>query len=214
MQLPYGLQSLGIIEDYTFATPHASSGTYIVANVAATSVALTIANQPDVCRELSWTLAPGAAAITAGTLTVVYLNELGVTQTDVFNLATASGVSLSGVTTHGCQAGGLTSATIASIAGGSSPTIQMGVNNNLCLVPPTMGQNLTNIPNPEPVSTTSFSTDCIIYKVNYGTTGPTSTLDLPPAAVQNNNFKFTPNTVPNGTNNYYVKAQFLGGGAV
>jgi hypothetical protein len=208
MQNLNNLHSLGRIQDVVINAPVASSGTYIVANVAATSVALTIAHQPDVCRELSWTLAPGAAAISAGTLTIVYLNELGVTQTDVFNLATASGVSLSGVTTHGCQAAGLTSATIASIAGGSSPTIQVGVNTNLCLVPPTaleLGSTSAQI---------GYAADCVIYTVQYGTALNTATLDQPPAAVQNNNFKFTPNTVPNASNNYYIKAQFLGGGAV
>lgn len=215
MQNLTNLQSLGIINDIVLTAPVASLGTYIVANVAATSVALTIAHQPDVCRELSWTLNPGAAAITAGTLTIVYKNELGATQTDIFPLATALSVSLSGVTSHACQAGGLVSATIAAIAGGSSPNIQVGVNNNLALVPPVEAANLTNLANAIPgTGTTGFAADMILYTVQFGTALATATLDQPPAAVQNNNFKFTPSTVPNGTNNYYIKAQFLGGGAV
>src|SRR5271168_2247374 len=70
--------------------PATASGTVTVANVAATSGALTIAAQPDCIRPLLTVLAPGAAAITAGTLAVVYNNQNGVAVTDTFSLITGS----------------------------------------------------------------------------------------------------------------------------
>jgi hypothetical protein len=112
--------------------PATASATVYVANVAATNVALTIAAQPDVVRPFQAVFAPGAAAVTAGTLTVVYTGNDGITHTDVFSLVTGSGVSLTPNSSKACAH--ITSATIAGIAGGSSPTIQIGSTAALGLV--------------------------------------------------------------------------------
>lgn len=108
-----------------------ASLTVLIANVAATNIALTIAAQPDVMRQGVFTFAPGAANVTAGNLAVVYKDQNGQTVTDNFSLITLSGVSLTLKTTRAVSV--LTSATITGITGGSSPTIQGGTNTVLGL---------------------------------------------------------------------------------
>ena len=109
----------------------AASLTVTVANVAVANGALTIAAQPDVARQLVATLAPGAADVTAGTLTMVYIAADGSQVTDVLSLVTASGVTKT-VTTSKAVAR-LTSATVAGFVGGSSPTIEVGTNTKVGL---------------------------------------------------------------------------------
>lgn len=104
--------------------PAAASATVTVANVAVTNVALTIAAQPDVCRPLQFIMAPGAAAVTAGTLTLVYVGNDGLTHTEVSSLVTPLSTSVTINTVKSVAR--LTSATVANFAGGSSPTIEGG----------------------------------------------------------------------------------------
>jgi hypothetical protein len=59
----------------------------IVASVALANGALAIANQPDTARQVDARVDPGAAAITAGTLTVTYAaNDGTAAQVDVLSL--------------------------------------------------------------------------------------------------------------------------------
>lgn len=104
--------------------PAAASATVTVANVAVANGALTIAAQPDYPRPLRAVMAPGAAAVTAGTLTMTYTANDGTVVTDVFSLITPLSTTVT-VTTSKAVAH-LTSATVAAFAGGSSPTIQIG----------------------------------------------------------------------------------------
>lgn len=104
--------------------PLAASGTRTVANVAATNTTLTIAAQPDVPRPIIAVLAPGTLAITAGTLTMTYTAASGAAVTDTFSLVTPLSTSLTLTSSQGVAH--LTSAVIAGITGGSSPTIQLG----------------------------------------------------------------------------------------
>jgi hypothetical protein len=108
----------------TAHAPAAASATVTVANVAAANGALTIAAQPDYPRPLKVTFAPGAAAVTAGACTLVYTANDGTTVTDVLSLVTGSGVSVTPLSTK--SVAHLTSATVAALVGGSSPTIEIG----------------------------------------------------------------------------------------
>lgn len=100
--------------------------TQVVANVAATNVALTIANQTDVARQLVTTFDPGAADVTAGILTVIYKDQFGQTQNEVQSLVATASTPKTIKTTKACAI--LTSATVSGLVGGSSPTIEIGTN--------------------------------------------------------------------------------------
>jgi hypothetical protein len=121
--------------------PLAAAANRIVTSVAAANGGLTIAAQPDVPRPLAIVLTPGAAAVTAGSLAVVYNNQQGVAITDTFSLVTGSGVNLTLNTTQG--ASHVTSAAITAFAGGSSPTIVIGTTASITLPLPGVFANLT-----------------------------------------------------------------------
>lgn len=108
----------------TASAPLAANATVIVANVAVTNAALTIAAQPDYMRPLRAVMAPGAAGVTGGVLTMIYTANDGTTVTDVFSLITP--LSTSVIVTTSKAVAHLTSATVSGFVGGSSPTIQVG----------------------------------------------------------------------------------------
>lgn len=114
-----------------YAAPLAASAAKFVASVALTNGLLTIAAQPDVPRQAQVVVTPGAAAITAGTLTAVYTAADGTTQTDVFSLITAASTNLTINLSKGAMF--FTSFTVAAVAGGSSPTIEIGSTASLAL---------------------------------------------------------------------------------
>lgn len=126
---------------YAFpGAPVASSATTTVSSTSLTVGSLTIANQPDVPRQLQAVVFPGTSSITSGTLTYVYTANDGTTQTDVFPLTgmasqTAGSAGATLATTKGVER--LTSATVAGLTGGTSPGVQVGTNNYLGVpVPP------------------------------------------------------------------------------
>lgn len=163
---------------YNPAVIKAASIQNVVTSVALSNGALTIAAQADVPRPLQGVLFPGAAAMTAGTLTMVYKDSDGGTTTDVQSLITGSGVNLTFTTSKGVAT--LTSATVAAIAGGSSPGIQLGMNANIS-VPADVG-----------------ATGITFYKATMDDTNDV----LPAQPIAANPRIITPNTAPNATHTY------------
>lgn len=109
---------------FTATAPAAASAVVTVASVALSNGALTIAAQPDVLRPLQFVVTPGASAITGGTLTLVYFANDGTTTTDVLPLAAAASTPATLNTSKGVLL--LSSATVAGLVGGTSPTIKGG----------------------------------------------------------------------------------------
>lgn len=171
------------VRQATLSAPPAASATAIVANVTTTNVALTIAAQPTVPRQLSIVSAPGSPGITAGNLAVVYTANDGTTQTDNFSLIGAATATF--VTSKGCLQ--LTSATVSGLVGGTSPTIQIGTNAVLA-VP--IQQNAQD---PLVLRETLDAAN-----VAAGSRGTLTATGL-----------YTPTTAPNGTHNWVVDYSFL-----
>lgn len=119
------------VKYYYAASPLAASATRIVSSVAATNGTLTIAAQPDCPRPIQFVFAPGTTAVTAGTLTLVYVATNGQTVTDVLSLVTPLSTSATLASTQGVAS--LTSATIAGLTGGTSPGIEGGVTASIAL---------------------------------------------------------------------------------
>jgi hypothetical protein len=103
-----------------------ASLTGIISNVALTNLTLTIAAQPDVPRQLVLTMAPGAAAVTAGQALITYVAADGSVQVETASLITGSGVTVTYKTVKAVAE--LTSVVTSGVVGGSSPTIEMGTN--------------------------------------------------------------------------------------
>lgn len=123
----------------TPGAPVLASAVVTVSSVALGNGTLTIAAQPDVARQLQAVVFPGTPGITAGTLTYLYTANDGTTQSDVLSLVTgpqAAGVAGNTLaTSKGVER--LTSATVAGLVGGNSPTIEVGTNTYIAVpVPP------------------------------------------------------------------------------
>lgn len=162
----------------------AASANATVTSVAAANSVLTIAAQPDVPRQLAAVLTPGAAAVTAGVLTVVYTDNDGVVTTDALSLITALSVSKTMTTTRGVTH--VTSATITGFAGGSSPTIVIGTTAVLAL-PAEQGK-----------------AGLVVYKADMDSVD----VALPTQSGPQNDF-VTPATAPNGTHVYTMGYSFF-----
>lgn len=156
----------------------------VVASVAFAASTLSIAAQPDVPRPLQVVVTPGAAAITAGPLTLTYTDEHGVVTVDALSGVTGSGTALTLTTSKGCSR--LTSAVVGAVVGGVSPTITIGMNANVSL-PAEAG-----------------FVGLVVYKAN--TDGADDTL---PAAVAGKPANMvTPATAPNATHTLTFGYQF------
>lgn len=90
-----------------------------------------IAAQPDYPRRAQAIIIPGTLAITAGLLTLSYIANDGSNQVDVLDITTALSVTKTVQTSKGVVA--MTSQIITNVAGGASPTIQIGTNNQLAV---------------------------------------------------------------------------------
>ena len=120
----YMKQSVGA---YTLPlAPAASAVTgVIIASGALSNGALSIAAQPDVMRPVKIAVGTGTTAITAGTVTVVYTANDGTTQTDTLSLACALSSAVTQTLSKGVVT--ITSATVAGVAGGTSPWLRADV---------------------------------------------------------------------------------------
>jgi hypothetical protein len=102
--------------------PGAATVGQIVASGALSNGTVAITHQPDTMRPVNVEVGTGTAAITAGTVTTVYVANDGTTQTDVLSLACPA----SSAVTQGLSKGvvTITSITVAGVVGGTSPWLR------------------------------------------------------------------------------------------
>lgn len=167
-----------------FGIVKAASAAAVVASAALSNGSLGAITQPDIPRQLQGVVIPGAAAITAGALTLVYNNTQGVASTDTISLVTGSGVNLTFTTSQGCAR--LTSAIVAGLVGGSTPTVELGTNTVLAL-PADVGQS-----------------GLAVYKAVVDDADDT----LPTQSASDGHL-VTPNTAPNGTHTFSFGINFF-----
>jgi hypothetical protein len=118
------------------AMPLAASSTQFVASTTLANGTLTIAHQPDVMRQGQVVVFPGTANITAGNVAVTYAaNDGTAAQVDNFSLIMAGTTAASAGATLATSKGimSLTSVVVTALAGGTSPTVEMGTNNYLAM---------------------------------------------------------------------------------
>jgi hypothetical protein len=109
----------------------AASVALLVASAALSNGTKSVAAQVDVPRQAQAVIIPGTLAITAGTLTLTYIANDGTVVADVLSLVTALSTNLTLTTSKGVVH--LTSAVVAGLVGGASPTFQVGTNATLAL---------------------------------------------------------------------------------
>lgn len=165
----------------TFTAPLVATVGKIVASAALTNGVLTIANQTDVSRPIAPRIDPGVSAITAGTLTLVYIANDGTTTTDTLTLVAALSTPVTLSSSKGVLS--LTSATVAGLVGGTSPKVQIDTNASLAVSLPPAALAFTE---------TFEATDGVP-----NTLGTASSFGI-----------VKPNTAPNGTHNYSLGYQY------
>lgn len=111
------------------AAPAAATAGRIVASVALSNGTLTIANQPDVPRQLATRVDTGTTAITGGNLALTYVGNDGQATVDNLSLVAPASSLLTVTTTKGAIS--VTSAIVTDLAGGTSPKIQINDTNSL-----------------------------------------------------------------------------------
>lgn len=107
----------------------AGSAGQIVASAALANGTATIANQPDVGRQLGLRIDPGAGTITAGQTVLSYIGNDGVATLDTVSLASSAVFTTN--TSKGVLH--LTSQITTALAGGSSPKMELTDTNSLAL---------------------------------------------------------------------------------
>jgi hypothetical protein len=150
----------------------------IVASAALANGALTIANQPDVMRQVAMRIDPGTSAITAGTMTASYTANDGTTQTDALSLVATASTPFTSFLTKGVLV--LQTPTIAGLVGGTSPKIELDTTAALA------------VPIPQ------GSVDVTVLKESHD-----STLNSTLGTITNAGI-WTPNTAPNATHTFSV----------
>lgn len=95
----------------------------IVASAALSNGSLTIANQPEVMREVVVVVGAGTVAVTAGNVAVTYVGNGGQSHTDNISAVCAA----SGTTTQPLSQGAIsvTSAVVSGVVGGASPFVEL-----------------------------------------------------------------------------------------
>lgn len=157
-------------------TPRAASAARIVASTSLSNKTLTIANQPDIPRQLNLVWDPGTVAMTAGNVAVTYKANDGTTQVDNLSLVTAASTPATLATSKGVVS--LTSAIITAVAGGASPGVQIDDTNSMSVFVDAGYQDFA--------ISQAFVDGAVI-----GT-----------SAVATSAASFTPSTAPNGTHTY------------
>ena len=114
----------------TLAGPPAAATTgRVVASVALANGTLTIANQPDVPRQVATRVDTGTSAITDGNLALTYLANDGATQVDNISLVAPASSLVTTSSSKGVVS--VTSAIVTGLAGGASPKVQISDTNSL-----------------------------------------------------------------------------------
>jgi hypothetical protein len=111
--------------------PVLATAARIVASTALANGTLSIANQPDVPRQLALRVVSGTSPITAGTATLTYVGNDGQSTVDAVSLVA---VGTTTTTTNTSKAASLVnSVVVAGLVGGASPLVQVNDTNSLGL---------------------------------------------------------------------------------
>lgn len=113
-----------ISEAYTLPlAPAAATAGRVVASATLSNGNLTVANQPDVMRQVNVVVGTGTTAITAGSVAVTYVGNDGLSGTDTLPVTCA----LSSSTTQPLSRGvvSVTSGTVSGLVGGTAPYIRL-----------------------------------------------------------------------------------------
>jgi hypothetical protein len=162
------------------AAPRAASAGRVVTSTTLANGTLSIANQPDVPRQLVLVVDPGAAAITAGNAALTYVANDGLTTVDNVSVVTPTSTIKSVTTSKGVIS--LTSVIVTAVAGGSTPGVQVNDTNSLSMeVSP------------------YFSSFTLRRAYADGAVNGTT-------AVASSAASYTPSTTPNGTHTYSALA--------
>lgn len=176
--LAAGLQFVNIMTRWQTISPapRAATAARIVASTSLANGTIAIANQPDYPRLGALRVDPGTSAITAGTAALVYTANDGTPQTDSLTLVAAASTPTTQNTSKGVLH--LASITIAGLAGGTSPLVQVNDTNILSLM------------------VQQGAADFTIIKENV------DGADEAIGTVTSSAFSVAPTTVPNGTHTY------------
>jgi hypothetical protein len=168
------------VQASSIVAPRAGSAARIVASAALSNGTLSIANQPDVPRQLAAIFDPGTSALTAGNLALTYVANDGTTQVDNMSVVTPASTIKTVTTSKGVVS--VTSAIVTAVAGGASPNRQINDTNSLSMsVPP------------------YFSGFALTRTYADGVVNGTTAIATAAAS-------YTPSTTPNGTVTYQAIA--------
>ena len=162
--------------------PAAATAARIVASTALANGTLSIANQPDVPRQLAVRVDTGTSAITAGNIALTYVANDGATQVDNISPVAPASTLLTTATSKGAIS--VTSVIVTALAGGASPKVQVNDTNSL-----------------------SVLVDPNFSSVMFNATYADGAADLR-TAVASSAASWTPSTTPNGTHTYSAVYSF------
>ena len=162
---------------YTTTAAAAASSGRIVSSAALSNGAASIANQPDIPRQVVAVIGTGTTAISAGTVSVTYTGNDGQSTVDVLSAITPASTNRTLTLSKGV--GQVASVSIAGLVGGTSPFIHMDTTTMLTL----------------PVD--PGAVDVAVYKENVD--GANETVGTLSTTVLGG---ITPTTAPNGTHTY------------
>lgn len=135
--------------------PRAATAGRIVASTSTAIGSLTIANQPDVPRQVAVVLYSGTTNITAGVCTLTYTANDSTTQVDALSLIATASTNTTLTSTKGVVH--LTSAVVSALAGGATSGIQINDTNSLSMMVDQGFVNFTALK--ETLSTPSVAAD-------------------------------------------------------
>jgi hypothetical protein len=169
---------------YTPTAPAAANANLLYSSAGLSNGTLAVAANVDVMRPAQVVIIPGTTAITAGTLTLTYAaNDGTAAQVDALNLSTALSTNLTLTTTKGVLR--MATQIVTLLAGGTSPTIQIGTNASISVPVPEGAQDLAIV--------SEFLDGAVVTATNAGTLGSPPTLGA-----------YLPHTAPNATHNFGV----------
>lgn len=155
----------------------AANNAVLIASAALSNGSLTVAAQPDCMRQAALIITNGTAPVTSGTVSLSYVGNDGQTITEVLPANVGATANTTQFLSRGVAH--LTSATVAGIVGGTSPSVQLGTTTTLSV--------------PISPNTESFT------PTMEATTGVPNTVGTPSAVTSGS---IVPSSAPNGTRTY------------
>jgi len=116
----------------TVANARAATAARIVTSTSLANGTLTVANQPDVPRQLAVQTIAGTVAISAGNVAVNYTANDGTTQIDNFSMILGASATATQNTSKGVVT--VNSVIVTAMAGGASPGVQVNDTNALAIM--------------------------------------------------------------------------------